>query len=218
MRSGDVILAIDGKSVENNGTIELRKGERTSFGYVVQRKFIGDKVTLNVLREKTVADIEVILSKPLHFWRLVPHEQYNVAPTYYILGGLVFKPLTLNLLKTWTRWYFNAPLHLINYYLHGEPTEDRREVVVLVKVLADEINAGYHDWKNRVICCVNGKGICTIKDLVKAFEEHEGMYHIIVDEGGQKIVLDKTKVDTYGQGILEKYKINADRSKDLERR
>jgi len=89
--------------------------------------------------------------------------------------------------------------------------------VVLVKVLADELNTGYHDWENRVVSYVNGKKISSMKDLVGAFEEHKGKYYTIVDEGGYKIVLDKNKVDEHSKRILKKYKIDFDRSKDLAR-
>jgi S1-C subfamily serine protease len=217
LKSGDVILSIDGKNVENDGTIEFREDERTFFGYLVQKKYINDTVNFEILRENKIMDIEIKLSTPMNFWRLVPHEQYDVAPRYYILGGLVFEPLTLNFLKEWGKnWYDDAPRNLVNYYYRGEPATDRREVVVLVKVLADEINVGYHDLRYNVISYVNDKKISTIKDLISAFEEHEGEYHIIVDEGGYKIVLDRSKVDKNSQRTLEKYKINSDRSKDLE--
>ena len=217
LKSGDVILSIDGKNVENDGTIEFREGQRTFFGHLVQEKYINDTVKFEILRENKIMDIEIKLSTPMNFLRLVPHEQYDVAPRYYISGGLVFEPLTLNFLKEWGKnWYDDAPRNLVNYYYRGEPADDRREVVVLVKVLADEINVGYHDLRYNVISYVNGKKISTIKDLISAFEEQEGKYHIIVDEGGYKIVLDKSKVDKNSQRILEKYKINSDRSKDLE--
>ena len=36
-------------------------------------------------------------------------------------------------------------------------------------------------------------------------------------ERGQRIVLDRTKVEENGRRILDKYRISADRSKDLER-
>jgi len=217
LKSGDIILSIDGENVENDGTIEFREGERTFSGYLVQKKYINDVVNLEILRENTCMNIEIRLTTPMNSGQLVPSERYDVAPTYYILGGLVFEPLTLNFLKTWKKWYLNAPSDLLNYYFRGEPTDERREIVVLVKVLADEINVGYHEWKNSVISCVNGKKISTMKDLVSAFEEHEGSYHIIVDERGYKIVLDKKKVDENSQSILKKYRISSDRSKDLER-
>ncbi|NVM25997.1 MAG: trypsin-like peptidase domain-containing protein [Desulfobacterales bacterium] len=217
LKSGDIILSIDGENVENDGTIEFREGERTFSGYLVQKKYINDVVNLEILRENNCMNIEIRLTTPMNSGQLVPSERYDVAPTYYILGGLVFEPLTLNFLRTWKKWYLNAPSDLLNYYFRGEPTDERREIVVLVKVLADEINVGYHEWKNTVISYVNGKKISTMKDLVSASEEHEGSYHIIVDERGYKIVLDKKKVDENSQSILKKYRISSDRSKDLER-
>lgn len=217
LKSGDVILSIDGKNVENDGTIEFRKDERTFFGYLVQEKYINDTVKFEILRENKITNVEIKLSTPMNFWRLVPDEQYDVAPSYYILGGLIFEPLALNFLKVWGRnWHYDAPMNLLNYYYHGEPTDEQREIVVLVQVLADEINVGYHDLRYNVISYVNGKKISTLKDLVSAFEEHEGKYHIIVDERGHKIVLDKSKVDKSSQRILKKYKISSDRSKDLQ--
>ncbi len=217
LKSEDVILSVDGKNVENDGTIEFRKGERTFFGYSVQRKYINDTVEFEILRENRIMKTEIRLSRPLNSWRLVPHELYDIAPQYYILGGLVFESLTVNFLKEWgANWYNAAPRNLVDYYYYGEPTADRREVVVLVKVLADEINVGYYDRIYSVISYVNGERISTMRDLVRAFEEHQGKYHIIVDQAGYKTVLEKSKVDKHSQRILENYKISSDRSKDLE--
>ncbi|MBN1383708.1 MAG: trypsin-like peptidase domain-containing protein [Elusimicrobia bacterium] len=218
LKPGDVILSIDGKNVENDGTIEFRKGERTSFVYAIQNKYIGDVVTIEILREGKVKNVEVRLSIPSNMWRLVPYQQYDVAPTYYILGGLVFEPLTKNFLETWGgKWYDNAPVNLLNYYYYKDPAEDQKEVVVLVKVLADEINIGYHNWRYDVISYVNGKKISSMRDLVNAFEDHKGEYHIIVDEDNSQIVLNKDKVDRNGEKILEKYRIGSDRSEDLKK-
>lgn len=104
---------------------------------------------------------------------------------------------------------------LVNYYYEGEPTEERREVIVLAKVLADEVNVGYHNWRYNVISYVNGKKISTMKDLVRAFEDYEGRYHTMVDERGYEIVLERDKVQEANQRILKKYKINSDRSENL---
>ncbi|MBL7176627.1 MAG: trypsin-like peptidase domain-containing protein [Desulfobacteraceae bacterium] len=214
----DILLSIEDNNVENDGTITFRKGERTSFGYLIQEKYINDTVQFEILRENKIMNIDIKLTKPLNVGRFVPYQLYDAAPTYYILGGLVFEPLTRNFLREWGRgWYSKAPTNLMYHYVYGEPTDDRSEIVVLVKVLADEINAGYHTAKNRVISYVNDVQISTMKDLVKAIEEHEGKYHIIVDEDGYKIVLDKEKVDENSKRILGRYRINSDRSRDLDR-
>lgn len=216
LRSGDIILSIDGHNVENDGTIEFRPGERTFYGYPVQNKHMNDKVALWILREKSPMDVAITLTTPMNFGQLVPDERYDEPPTYYIIGGMVFEPLTLNFLKTWKKWYLNAPSNLLNYYFRGEPTEDRREIVVLVKVLADESNVGYHNWRNNVIATVNGRHIATMRDLVDSFEGNSGPYHTLVDEEGYLIVLDRRKVEANHERILRKYRISTDRSGDLQ--
>ena len=217
LRSGDVILAIDGVRVENDKTVEFREGERTHLKYLIQKKQINDSIRLRILRQKRIMNVAVKLSTPLHASRLVPHEQYDMSPTYYILGGMLFEPVTLNYLKTWgKKWIFSAPDDITHYYLYGKRTDDRKQVIVLVEVLADEINVGYHDLDNRVVSYVNGKKISTMADLVAAFENNAGKYHIILDERGHQIVLDRSKVDQNSERILERYRISSDRSKDLQ--
>jgi S1-C subfamily serine protease len=219
LRKGDIILAIDNVSVENDGTIEFRKGERTFFTYVMQLKQVNDTVTLDILRNGAKESVEIRLSKITDFDRLVPQRRFDVAPTYYIIGGLVFEPLTLNYLMEFGgggNWYISSPTELLNYYINGESEDSRREVVVMVKVLADEINIGYHSSQNVVVSRVNGKNISRMKDLVAAFETHDGKYHVIEDVRGYKIVLAREKVDTYSGQILSKYRIKSDRSKNLQ--
>jgi S1-C subfamily serine protease len=212
----DIILSIDGKTVENDGTIEFREGERTSFNYLIQDKYINDKLELEVLRKNKIITLRVNLSKPSRDLRLVPYEQYDVAPTYFILGGLVFQPLTVNFLKLWgNKWYHEASKNLLYQYYYGEPSEDKKEIVILSKVLADENNVGYHNVHDRIIYSVNGKRIANMSDLVKAFESYQGEYYVIVDEMGRRIVLDRQKVKENDRMILQKYGIRSDRSKDL---
>ena len=73
LKPEDIILSIDGKNVENDGTVEFRKGERTFFGYLLQKKFINDKTHFEILREKNVLDIEITLSKPMNCGALRYH-------------------------------------------------------------------------------------------------------------------------------------------------
>ncbi len=219
LKPEDIILSIDGVNVASDGTIEFRKDERTFFAYMMQRKQINDIVTLEILRNREKLSVDIKLTKPLDYERLVPQRRYDAAPTYYIVGGLVFEPLTLNYLMEFGGgsgdWYSNAPTELTNYFVNGEPAEDQREVIVLVKVLADEINTGYYNTTNVVISEVNGKKITTMKDLVNAFEKHNGKYHVIEDVRGYKITLSRKNADGYSKRILERYRIKSDRSEDL---
>lgn len=213
----DVLLSVDGITVANDGTVEFRKEERTSLNYVVQRKYINDFITLKILRSGEVKEVRLKLSVPLGTSRLVPFEQYDIPPTYYINGGLVFSPLTKNYLMEWGRqWFFSAPTKLLHYYQNEVRKDDRKQVILLTKVLADEINLGYHDLENIIVVKINGRKVSTMKDVVSAFEENKGAYHEIEDDTGLKIIIRKDAADQFSKRILETYRVESDRSTDLK--
>ena len=213
----DVILSIEGVKVANDGSVEIRKGERTSMNYIVQQKFINDDLKIRVLRNGKEIDLKVKLSVPMNSTRLVPFEKYDTPPSYFITGGLIFQPLTKNYMQEWgNQWFLTAPAKLMNLYINGTRTENKKEVVLLSRVLADEINQGYHNISNLVIEKVNDHNISEMKDLVRAFEENKGLFHIIEDDSGQKIILSKDKVNRSSETILKRYRISEDRSADLK--
>jgi S1-C subfamily serine protease len=213
----DVILSIENVNVANDGSVEIRKGERTSMNYVIQQKYINDKISITVLRNGREQNITAKLTVPMNSTRLVPFEKYDIPPTYFISGGLLFQPLTKNYMHEWGgQWFLTAPSKLMNFYINGIRSENRKEVVLLSKVLADEINQGYHDMSNLVIERVNGQNISEMKDLVKAFESNKGLFHIIEDDAGQKIIISRDKADRFSKRILDRYKIAEDRSDDLK--
>jgi S1-C subfamily serine protease len=214
LKIGDVLMAIGGKSIANDGTILFRGAERIHFSYAVQDKFMGETVHLSILRNGKTMEATIPLSAPIGLGRLVPYTQYDKMPTYYIVGGLVFQPLTRNYLDVWDKME-DVPPHLADYYYHGRQSDDRRQVIVLTKILGDDLTAGYDDFKDHVIRRVNGKEISTMTDLVTAIEGNTGTYHVITDEWGNRIVLERRKTAEVQKSILAKYRINADRSADL---
>ena len=218
IRKNDVVLAIDTVPIGSDGTIEFRPGQRTYFGYIVQQKQMGERVRLKISRDGRFLEQELILTQKIDAERLVPHQQYDMAPTYFVVAGLVFEPLTRNYLTEYgsgLQWYSNAPTELLHLYVNGEPEEDRRQVVLLVKVLADEVNVGYHSFEDTVIAKVNGKKISTIQDLVRAFEQETGSFHLIEDVRGFRIILDRKKAADSAKRIMRKYAVPLDRSPDL---
>jgi hypothetical protein len=185
--------------------------------YVIQQKFINDNINITVLRNGREKNLTAKLTVPMNSTRLVPFEKYEIPPTYFISGGLVFQPLTKNYMQEWGgQWFLTAPSKLMNYYINGIRSKNRKEVVLLSKVLADEINQGYHDMSNLVVERVNGRSISEMKDLVKAFESNKGLFHIIEDDAGQKIIISRDKADRFSGKILERYKISEDRSENLK--
>lgn len=216
-RVNDILLSINNVNIDSDSKAEFRKGERTDWTHLIQSQYVGDKVNCKLLRDGKEISLDVVLNKNMDDSQLIPYYQCNKKPTYYIIGGFVFQPLTVNYMSLFRSFNDSSPTNLDYYYYYLSPTENRREIIVLNKVLADEINVGYHNvWGNDVIKIVNGKEISTMKDFVYAFESNKSKYHIIENDFGYKFILSTDKVKNESSRILEKYGIQSDRSDDLK--
>ena len=215
----DVILSIDGHDIATDGTIETRKTERISFSFAIDMKQLNDSTSLKVLRGGKVINLKIPLRIPrTGTGFFIPRIQYETLPTYYIIGGLVFTRLTSNYLEGWGKWG-NVPLQLKKYYkdIVTADNQQRKDVVLLMDILPDQINIGYDIFKGRVVAAVNGAEINSMRDLVKAFESNGTPYHIILfEDHNAEIVLETEKLNQNTRNILKKYKIISDRSPDLQ--
>jgi S1-C subfamily serine protease len=189
---GDVLMAIDGSEIASDGTVSFREGERTSYMYTVQNKQTGESVLIRILRGGKIEDVSVRLTIASGSYRLVPDTRFDEEPAYYLYGGFVFSPLTVNLLKEWgNEWRRNAPLNFLYQYMQGKPTETLREVVAIVDVLSDEINIGYEQVYWEIVVFANGKRIGSLRDLVDALESNKGPYQVIETQSKTQIIIDR---------------------------
>ncbi len=216
LQRGDILLSLDHYSIENDGSIEFRPEERTHLSYALQSKQIGESINVTILRSGKKELKKILLKRRIHHSELVPFEIYDTAPRYFIYGGLLFMPLSKNLLMEWgSTWYEKAPKHLLNYYFNGEKSETQREIVLLVKVLSDSINAGYQDSSTMVINSVNGTKITRLEDLIATISSSKDPFVVFSDNKGNKLVFDREKVKKTDSQILKKYRIFYDRSANL---
>ncbi|MCB9641227.1 MAG: trypsin-like peptidase domain-containing protein [Myxococcales bacterium] len=211
LREGDVLMEIDGIELDNDGTVMLASRYRTSFLGLSHNRFVNEEIHLKIWRDGEAISVYAPL-KPLRY--LVPRSRYDVLPSYYIYGGLVFQPLTRDFLSTWDKWYQNAPKELLDLYYHGYPTPERRQVIVLSHVLADEINVGYEGLENTVISHVNGNLVGDLRELIDAIESSPRLLELKTSHQ-LRIVMEKSAADKAHSRILRRYRIHKDRSDDL---
>jgi S1-C subfamily serine protease len=217
---GDVITAIDGRRIAGDGTVEIRPDERTGFSAVIQERQIGATVTVDLLRSGARKSVEVVLTSTIEGIRLVPREQYDVRPSYFVYGGLVFQPLTRNYLEIWgDEWYDIAPTPLLAIYLEGERSVVDEQVVVLTNVLLGEVNRGYEEAGYSRIVSVNGARVRNLAELVRLTEQGDGSpYTVFTAADGTVLSLDRQLVAATAADLLKQYRIPADRSEDLLRK
>lgn len=216
LQVGDVLLSIGDYPIGNDGTIEFRTNERTHLNYVIQEKQIGETVNLSILRDGQEKILQISLFRSMVKDRLIPMEQYETFPSYYIYGGLVFCPLTKDLLNIWgSQWVQTAPRELICPLLNNIPERENQQIVVLLKALAADVNQGYQNVSNWIIDRVNGERIWSLQDLIEKVESCQEPFIIFEDQWNKRIVLERKKALESQQEILEIYRIPLDRSEDL---
>jgi S1-C subfamily serine protease len=218
LKADDVLLSVEGHPVADDGTVEFRPRQRTSVSYYIQQHQLGQGLQVDVWRDGQLQHLDVTLDRPLEKDLLVPNDQYDVLPTYYIFGGAVFSPLSRNLLKSWgSSWYANAPNELMAYLSANFPEVEGEQVVLVQKVLAAEVNQGYHQVGNWVVETVDGERIRNLKELIRAVERPEGGEFVTFGSAaGQVLVLDRAKAKASRDEILRLYRIPEDRSQDLK--
>jgi S1-C subfamily serine protease len=210
LKEGDILTAVDGHSIENDGTVEFRQHEYTDFYYFVDAHQIGERVTFDIIRDKKPMQVEVPLTMTGDDMYLVKTTRYDQMPTYVIYGGYVFSPLTRNLIRATSRNRLKLSC------LAGKWQEkERDEAVVLLKVLASDISRGDNEFGMWPIEKINGKPFKNFKAFFQMMEQTEAPYYLLEDEDGNKVIIDRAEAGKREKAILKKYNIEYDRSEDL---
>ena len=218
---GDVLLEMDGQPVANDASVMLPPDAltpnppelRVDLTVLVDRHQIGETLALKVLRNGE----RIPLSVPLQRWAPNPRygNQYDRRPRYFVYGGLVFLPLDREMLKTFGEdWGRRADKVLLDEHLlrpYREPGQWFGERVVLMRRLAHRVNVGFSPYRNTVVDKVNHRRIGKLEDLVQAFEEHDGPYHVIEFWHGRIAVLDREATEVANEDILRQYAVQRDR-------
>jgi hypothetical protein len=207
----DVITAIDGLPIANNGTVQYMGNYRTRYDVVLGHRYIGDRIKLDIKRGGLARTVELELKQWLP---LVPRSRYDMPPQYFLYGGLVFQTLTRDYLTTWDKWWNKAPKEFLNYYYLGYRTPEQNEIVILTQILADEINVGYGHLYNEAVAKLDGVVPRDMEDFVARLTTARGVVEIETTSGGL-IILDSEEVRKANPRILARYHIPRDRTPGL---
>ena len=211
LQEGDTILKIGGSKIANNCTINYRDLHRTRFDVILGEKQVGDSLSMQVLRDGKKKTVSVTLRSKAE---LVPRAQYDVTPSYFIFGGLVFQTLCRNYLATWDTWWEKAPKEFLHTYYSGGRSSQKLETVILTQILADQINVGYEEFYSESVTSVNGKKPRDLKHFVSMVEASSDAVEIRTSSNAL-IVLDIKEAQQRCGQILDRYRIERDRSADL---
>lgn len=192
LKEGDVLLRVEKHAISTDGTV-LLDGAPVDFSELVERRQWGETVSLDVSRHGQVQSVDVPLRNPEDpfCYRM----QYNEPPEYYIIGGLVFEPISRNLLVALGNDLDNRAVHglfyLSTYAKIDHLIEDRKQFIVLANRLPHSVNTYDEAYRYGVVVAVNGRKIGSMQDLSEAFAHPDKGFHVIHFEGrNDPLVLD----------------------------
>ncbi len=212
LQTKDVLLSIDGHPVASDGFIEI-EGERVDLNEIIERKFSGDTVSLEVWRDGRREEITVPLKRFIPY--LIQALQYDRQPNFVLFAGLQFQPLDRNMMMAHnitdlrTRYFYS-------FYGEHEIYRERPQVIVLTEVLPDATNTHLQSFKHRVVDSINGKKITLLQDVHDAFygdfhEEGREDFHVIRLVGENRpLVLKRKEAPIAHERIKAQYNVSFD--------
>ncbi|MEM9018893.1 MAG: trypsin-like peptidase domain-containing protein, partial [Verrucomicrobiota bacterium] len=195
LQTKDVLLSIDGYDIASDGFIEI-EGERVDLNEVIERKFAGDTVDLEVWRDQSRESITIELKRFLPY--LIQANQYDKLPNFVLYSGLQFQPLDRNMMaahnvsELQTRYNYS-------FFGRDELYRERPQIVALTEVLPDSTNTHLRGYKHKVVDSINGKTIRTLQDVYDAFrgdiheEGHERFHVVRLLNEGRPLVLKRAE-------------------------
>ncbi|HEY2614540.1 MAG TPA: trypsin-like peptidase domain-containing protein [Chthoniobacterales bacterium] len=210
LRPGDVLLQIDDHPIASDASVEL-EGERVEMPEVVERKFKGDIVKLDLWREKKPLTVSVELGSVWPYLYLA--HAYDVRPRFVVYGGLLFQPLSLDLIEAYQPTDLRIR-HYFDYFVTEQIYLEHPEVVILTNILPDPTNTYLAPYRASIVDEINGKKIKTLNDLAKAFSEPADRFVIRMIGDGPPLVLDPKEVESARERIKTRYNVVVEQNLD----
>ncbi|MBQ4635560.1 MAG: trypsin-like peptidase domain-containing protein [Akkermansia sp.] len=209
LQPGDLLLAINDLPVDRSAMIEL-DGERVMLEELAERSFKDDKLRMRIQRDGVQHDVEVNL-KPLTANEILAQE-YDRMPRYVQFGGLVFQPLHRNVISAHQINLTTLNVDVEDYLKHGGSLE-KQDLVLLTKVLKDEVNARCSTYGTRLVTKVNGvevKGLEHLYNLLYPQDGSRADFTVIeFSDSPRPMVIDNAVIDAANARINARYGVPA---------
>jgi len=206
----DRLVSINGNKVLPDGTVEFEPHTFTQYTYSVEQHQVGDDIHVQIWRSGEIKDLVLSLDTTREDFLLVPPELYDTQPRYFIFGGLIFSPLTKNILNEWETVSDDLREKLTSW-----SSKDRKEAVTVINVLPAEVNRDYRGVAGWIVDRVNGTSIRSFDELYRIVESSSETHVTFSNEQGLYIDIDRELALATHKSILESYGIRQDRSPDL---
>jgi S1-C subfamily serine protease len=218
LREWDVITAIAGVAVDDEGMILVDGTLRLGLRYQIQHSARDDRIRLDLVRggKKLSVEVPLLADRPA----LVKSLE-GAYPSYFIYGPLVFSRATLELVASLrgqlgTLSVASGPLVT---QLFDPPTPEREELVVIsAPLFPHPISKGYGNVVNAVVSAINGVPVRSLSHLVALLRDLKDEYVVLKFDSkrdGEDMVFRRSDMIAATEEILADNGVRAQGSPDM---
>lgn len=213
LKTGDVVLAIDGQILNSYGRYLHPKYDRLFYHHLITGKTVGDTVSFDLWRNGKKVQVTAEVKNFKASEMLVPYYEYDRQPEYLVTAGFVLQKLTRPYMaEQGDAWPGMVSPHLYHYYRDTafKPSDKRRDIVILSYVLPADINLGYKDLSQLVVKKFNGMEIRSISDIPAAQKLNpDSKFDVIEFEMDKpKVVIPRNQLPAADELISRSYGIS----------
>lgn len=214
LKEGDVLLSVDGFKLDEDGNYRDSLYGPTAVGNLIRTKpTVGSVARFRISRNGKEMDLTGTYDRKAREEVSIPTLQFDQAPKYLVVGGMVFQELTGVYLQEWgDKWSERAPQRLVEYFtFQQEKRQDPdKKVVFLSQVLPSPITLGYQQLSGLVLEKMNGLEIKNLAELAKAVDEISSgdIVFEFRDEPG-KLILQADGLPAISEKIGKDYRLPA---------
>lgn len=203
IKPGDRLLEVDGKQVGVDGKVIIL-GERISFKALFGLAQIGSSLKLKVLRN---AKEETLTARVKAYQPHFSSLSFERNPRFVSYGGLVFTPLSTNLLREkgpkWMEKTSPFLTYLYNFSKFDPFFEDVDEFVILSSVLIKTFLPQSIFFLDGVVESFNGSRVKSLAHFYKLFEEEKKEKSKIKFYNKKELLFVKTQILKNGNNTVK---------------
>ncbi len=220
LRPWDVIADCEGISVDNLGMVQIEGGLRVNYMTMISRKPAGAAVRLTIIRDgkRQEVDVATVTRRNSVIQRMA-----GPRPTYFIYGGLVFTPVTLELINSVNDRYLTIlAIHgrkLMHNLRSVRANPDDELVAVSTQILPHRITKGYDIAPLSIVTHVNDVPVRNLRHLIQLLKGAREKDFVVIqfdDNLEERIVLKPGEAEALLPEILRNNNISAAFSDDLK--
>ena len=204
LRVGDVLTAVDGMAISNDGRVRREKGASPlDFRVVVTSKLVGESLALSVFREGARLELAVAAENPP---KLLPSTWYSPA-SYVMFAGLVFVPLSL-LEELVEKGSYLAELLYAGEGLKHKSTS--QQMVSVIQILPHELTLGYSELEfpaHLPLLAIDGAPVHRLADVAAATLRSSGEWICCSFAQGRRLALPLAEARRATTELLAEHRI-----------